>query len=140
VQSARLRPDSAARLLAPGMATRAGADGKQIVDSLPDCAAATEFRPLVALYVLVPVPSAAGAPPVRRTELRPTQGAVELVRHAKIGSLLGGREARAVFERAAHVARSVPIFSLEITRDLDRLPEVAEAVGAWHGDPAATGV
>jgi hypothetical protein len=72
---------------------------------------------------------------VERTLLPPARAALVLIGHSKLGSLLGGSESPVLLERAAAIAASVPVHRLMVARDLDRLPEVAARILAWHGHP-----
>jgi hypothetical protein len=139
VQSVRLHSDTAHRLLDSSTVTRSGIDGKHIVDELPRDKVVTKPVPLAALYVLSPRRGAELSQLVRRTRLPARLAALELVRHAKIGALLGGSEASIVLERASRIAARVPVYSLNIVRDLDCLRAAAATVSAWHGGAYAAG-
>lgn len=86
-----------------------------------------------AAYVLRPMAPASGAPSVARVRLSEIDGAMALVEQAKVGALLGGREGPVFFGMAMDVAKRVPVYALEIVRDLSRLDEVAATILTWHG-------
>lgn len=131
VHAVRLWEDSAERLAVARYGPPGSLGRKLVVPAVPAELLATGSAPLQAVYLL------AGRGPddgsiVRRTALPPRVAAVQLVRHTSAGGLLGGAEAGRVLERAAHVARRVPVFALEHVRDYDRLDDVAAAVAGWH--------
>jgi hypothetical protein len=138
VQSLRLRGDSAGHLLDPQADVRTGIDGKLIAGPLASARIATGPSPLVALYVLTPVVAAPQGAAATRQRVSSWRAAMELVRHSKIGALLGGPEARLILERATSIASAVPLYALEISRDLDRLPEVVRQIVDWHGADRAS--
>jgi len=136
VQSVRLHADSARRLIDRVAVTRAGIDGKRILDTLPRAMVTTTPVRLAALYVLTPVRARDNGLLVRRTPLPPRQAALELVRHAKIGALLGGSVAGELLLQASRIARDVPLYALHIARDLDRLSDAVSTIASWHGGVA----
>lgn len=136
VHIVRLYSDSASRLGAEAGDTTAGG-GKVSLDALPDERRMRASAPLDAIYLLTPVEARQGQPPVRRAAVDSIAGALALVRHAKLGPLLGRSEAPVLFEQAVNVARVVPVFSLSVARDLSRLEDVVTQILAWHGDPTA---
>jgi hypothetical protein len=140
VHHIRLWPDSAARV-----ASEAAADGraKHILADLPEERLARARLALAALYVVTPVappaaPAPAGDAPARRVRLPQVRAAVSLVRHAKLGDLLGGDDAAALFERATALAATVPVYQLDVVRDFARLGAVVDTIRGWHA--AAAGV
>jgi hypothetical protein len=133
VQSVRLRQDSARRLIDEDVETRPGVDGKHIVDRLPRPILASGAAQLVALYFLTPSPNGNAASAVTRSRLPSRQAMLEILRQAKIAALLGGSEASRVFQQAARIAAEVPAYTLEIARDLHRLPDAVSTIGSWHG-------
>lgn len=132
VHGVRLNRDSAERLLELGTPTRDGVDGKRLVDSPRVSRIGAERAPLSAVYAISPTIGIENGRAARRVSLSPRHAALELLKHAKIGELLGVREAPVLLERAADVAQHVPIFALEIARDFDRLPEAVETIVEWH--------
>lgn len=128
VPSLRLREDVAARF---GVHAEAEIGDKVIVR---DAAVAPErWLPLHALYVLVPRPSDAAPALIRRDRLGALDATLALVRHGKIAPLLGGEEAANVLPRASAVTSAVPVFALEVARDLSRVGDAARVLAAWHG-------
>jgi hypothetical protein len=132
VHAVRLVRDAAERLGAARQAV-GHTDGKHILSDLPAERRMTSAAPLAALYVLMPVAGAPDAPSARRTRMPDVQAALAVVAHAKIGHLLGGSESPVVFERGVEIARRVPVYALQVARDLDRLGDVVDTVLAWHG-------
>jgi hypothetical protein len=126
VQRVRLWSDSVSALgAAPDL--RAGAK--------PTLSLGTEQRqfepvPLDACYILCPV--AASETDVRCDRLSAVQAAMSCVGFSKLGNLAGGDEGVAVFDRSTLLTRAVPFHSMEVPRDFARLPDVADAILAWH--------
>ena len=130
VDHVRLWDDSASRLVASRRLDSDTASGKHVV---PMRGSVAHTRtPLAAVYMLAPVKQADGNNAARRERLRAVPATVALVRHAKLGSLLGGIEAARLLDQASRVAHVVPVFHLEIARDLDRLPEAVATIMSWH--------
>lgn len=132
VHTLRLWVDSASRLSdAPVRETPPG--DKQLVGPSSD-RLQLEPVPLQAIYLLSPVQGHRAA--ARRERLSEVVSALALVRHAKLGPLFGGPEAMVCLRWAAALARTVPVYQLEVVRDFARLPEVVAHVLEWHGEPA----
>jgi len=127
----RLLPDSASHL---GYASRAvhPATGKYHVSSLPEHQVERRRLPLAAVYEITQATPDPEAPAVRRIAVNGAAAVAILLRHNRLGTAIGASESANLFTRAADLARSVPVYRLEITRDLTRLPEVAEQINAWH--------
>ena len=143
VPSMRLCSDSAQRFIAPETPQRVGVDGKHVVDHKRDEVVTAVHTPLSAIYLLQPVVRGIKADSARRTRLPVTQAAIALLGHAKIASLLGKTEATVVFERAATLARAVPVYRLEVVRDFDEIEVVLNTIMSWHDStemPALVGV
>ncbi len=87
--------------------------------------------PLRGIYLLVPV-EADGAS-VRRSQLPPGAAAMALLGQMKVADLLGPMGVFELLPIASRLAESVGVHRLEVPRDLARLPEVVEALSAWHG-------
>ena len=135
---ARLRPGVATLRLWREAADHLGGSGmtgtltdgiKQTLSDLPSASVETRPAPLAAIYLLS---SVADGPPARRARLGATEAALALVTHGKLGELLGGVLAMAHLARAASVASRIPVYSLQVARGLDRLPEAAARIAAWH--------
>ena len=135
IDHVRVHEDTVVRLAPRGRLTTASAREKHLI-AMPSTAAVPP-APLAAVYVLAPSAPGTGVPVVRRTRLPAVPGALALVRHAKVGGLLGGAEAARLLEQATAVARVAPVYLLEVARDLDRLPEAAAAILGWHGRAVA---
>ena len=56
-----------------------------------------------------------------------------LLGQTKIGALLGGSEAPAVFASVVALAEGTAIYKLRVTRDYERLGTVVERIMGWHG-------
>ena len=132
VDHVRLWDDSARRLVARGKLDAEAARGKHVVAMRGSRPGAR--TPLGAVYMLAPVRQVNGYSAARREQLAAVPATVALVRHAKVGSLVGGAEAARLLDQASRVAHVVPVFHLEIARDLDRLPEAVETIMRWHSD------
>jgi|SRR5712664_2674422 len=104
---------------------------KQVLGSLPPDKLMLDAVPLVAIYLLRPVRDTGGADAATRTNLPPVRAALSLVEQAKSVALLGKTEAPALFNRAVAVARNVPVYLLELVRELHRLPDVARQLTQW---------
>jgi hypothetical protein len=112
-----------------------GAGGKLIIGDLAREKVVAEPFVQSAIYVLSPFSEGSeDRPAVERVRMNPVASVLSLVPHTTLGSLLGhGPEAPVVLRLAADVARRVPVYSLQIARDLGRLSEVVEQIFAWHG-------
>ncbi len=131
VHSVRLWTDAAERFAELGD-WRMGLSDKRTFDLLPDSLVQHEAVPLGALYELVPVERTAGGELVTRTVLPATHGAVTLMTHSKLGALMGGAESMRIFERCATIAETIPIYRLEVARDLESIDGVGETIARWH--------
>lgn len=136
VPQLRLRHDAALHLAAE-RATEASGARKLIIDKLDPLQVADQPVPFVGGYVLVPALPNDEKPPVDRVPLSQVQATLALVEHTKLGPLLGGVDAARVFEQAATVAATVPLYLLRVGRDLSRIAEVAETIVDWHATRAA---
>lgn len=129
VHSVRLKEDSLRAIGAarPAVGTN---EGKQIVTDLPGDRRTMRPAPLAALYLLDPVhPEGTSATQVALPSML---AAISVVAHVKIGKMLGAAAAPVMLERAAAVARQVPIRRLQLPRDLTRLDDVARTILSWH--------
>ncbi|MBA3346536.1 MAG: hypothetical protein H0T44_14770 [Gemmatimonadales bacterium] len=137
IQSVRLWGDSAQRL-AGHCAAEQPAGAKGAFDVLGDSRLLRHRAPLDAIYLLSPVASPAAAP-ARRQRLQAVPAALALIRHAKLGPLLGRREVERVLGWGATLARDTPVYLLKVVRDFDRLQDVVDQIMTWHpgaGAPA----
>lgn len=137
VHSLRLWDDSVARLGSVAAEATPPRGEKHLVKNLPDARMLLVPTALHAIYLLSPVASTNGVA-VRRTRLSAVPSVLSLVRHAKLGPLLGRSESVHVFESAVAIARTVPVYTLEVFRDFDRLPEVVEELMGWHAGGVPT--
>lgn len=116
---------------------------KQLMDRLDEKQIETRTVPFRAAYVLNPVTELPDGQATTRERLDSVSATMSLVVHAKLGPLLTGVESPVVLTRAADIARAVPVYSLSVVRDLDRIDAVASQLIAWHsaeGDaPSAQG-
>jgi hypothetical protein len=131
VQSVRLVADAAERVTVLG-AARSGLSDKQMFEHLPSALIERRELPLGAIYEIVPQPNAPGDVHVHRTALAAPEATLTLMRHCKLGALLGGSEARHVFDRSATLAARVPVYRLHVVRDASALREVAQTIRSWH--------
>jgi hypothetical protein len=102
------------------------------VNALPAEQVERRRVPLAAVYELISVPPKSESPAVQRIAVRGTSAVATLLRHNCTGAAIGNAESANLFARAADVARSVPVYRLEITRDLTRLPEIIAQLNRWH--------
>jgi hypothetical protein len=132
VQTLRLLGDSASRLALPGMSSHLGVDGKHVVKQADDDGLLTRDTSLAAIYILSPVTHLEHEASVQRSRLPASLAAISLVTHEKVGALLGRFGATKILDRASAVARAVPVYRLQIVRDMERLSDVAEEICGWH--------
>jgi hypothetical protein len=131
VQSVRLVADAADRFGGLGEA-RTGLSDKRLFERLPEAMLARNAVPIAAIYELAARPASWGEGPVRRTTCAGAESALVLMRHTKLGGLLGGTEARRVFERSTALAARVPVYRLDVRRDASALLDVAQTIRGWH--------
>lgn len=105
---------------------------KRLLRDLPDDALQATPLPLAAVYLLHPVHPDASRPAARRARLAGPAAALGLTAHARLGALLRA-SAGEVLQRAAAVAGSVPVYGLEVARDLGQLDAAVDALLGWHG-------
>jgi len=129
----KLWEDSAAMM---GVQQRdTGALEKHLVHDFPDDMLMFESSPLAAIYLLAPAMGAAsGDEACTRAPIASSMATMALVRHATLGELLGGSDAALLLEWATALAQRVPVYRLDVTPGLDRLPGVVGQMFAWHGD------
>lgn len=155
LHATRLWPDSAERVgigtpqaVEPMQATTEVGDAptnasstlpvpKQLYSALPDAHVTHDAHPLAALYLLSPTREPRDGELVWRTRLSPIESALVMIGHTKLAPLLTKSEAPALFQKAAQLAASVPVYRLNVVRDYDRLDEVVSTIRGWHtGVPA----
>ena len=135
VPALRLRADSAAHFRVDDAATIVG--GKRVLRDFEEVAD-ERWLPLDAVYVLSPRRRVEGGEVATRRQLSELEATLALVQHGKSAALLGKDEAGTVLSRASALARSVPVYVLDVVRDLQLLSKVAARVAHWHahGSPA----
>lgn len=126
----RLWSDSVERLGGDALRPTRAADQKFDLEYLSDTSVMRDPVPLAAIYVLAPARESTTA--AERTRLAPVPSAITLVRHAKIGALLRQRESTVLLDRAIALAEVVPVYTLHVVRDFERLPDVVGQIMAWH--------
>ena len=132
VQSVRLFRDSADWLSAT--APIAGSsDVKATFGQISEDARRLTRAPLAALYLLESVPAGTIAEPLERSRLAGPDAVFGLLGQTKIGALLGGSEAPAVFASVVALSEGTAIYKLRVTRDYARLGTVVERIMGWHG-------
>jgi hypothetical protein len=130
----RLRDDSFESTLLDVCTAERGPDGKQVISHLPGESRMLTRAPLLALYELDPVQA---GPLVERERLSPSTAARAMVGHGKNATILGQMETFDVLERAFSVAYQVPVYRLAVSRELDRIGEVARQLVDWHSTETA---
>ncbi|MBK6305314.1 MAG: hypothetical protein IPF47_06190 [Gemmatimonadetes bacterium] len=136
VPSMRLREEAAAHFpRTRGLEVPEDIGRWRVIDMLPSDQVALQPLPLDALYVLSPRLPGEVTLPVQRTALSSLDGLLALTRFAKMGTLLGDREGQRHISRVIDVVASVPVYTLELVRDLDQLAEVTRTIAAWHRRP-----
>ncbi len=136
IHSMRLYSDSAERLIEARLRSSLGTDGKYVIDNRAAEEVMFGSQRLAAIYVLESVIAAPIPRPAVRTLLAPSAAVVPILTHSKIGGLLGRTEAHVLFGLAARLAATVPVYRLEVVRDLSRIDDVAEIISGWHGTRA----
>lgn len=132
VQELRLWPDAAERFDAD-VTTPSGICGKVTVTAGADAQSVHGAAPLAAICILAPVRDGER---VRRVRMPAVPAAMALVAEARLAALLGREESAVLLDRAVRLSQLVPVYRLEIARDLGALPSVAEQIMRWYA-PAA---
>lgn len=135
LHATRLWPDSASHV-GLGAAHAAAPGEKLLYSGLPEDDITNEPAPLDALYLLTPVREPIDGSLVARTQLPAVQAALVMVGNAKLAPLLRHGGAADLMKFASNLAASVPVYRLDIVRDLDRLHEVVDTVIGWHSAAA----
>lgn len=133
----RLWSDSAARFFGTSVDDAQGAR-KHLVDQLDASQLENRPVPFRAAYVLTPVPDLPDGSAVSRERFDSVGATIALMAHAKLGPVLAGSESPVLLALAADIARVVPVYSLKVVRDLDRIPEVTRMLLDWHSGSATT--
>ena len=127
----RLWSDTASRLFGVGHDENAVLR-KHLMDRLDPGQIETRPVPFRAAYVLNPVTDLADDLPAARELIDAVPATIALVTHSKLGPILTGSESPVVLSLAADIARSVPVYSLNVVRNLERVDEVAQLLFSWH--------
>jgi hypothetical protein len=131
VHNVRLRSDSAERF-GEGYDSHVAWGGKHVLELQPGDQVAFDRVPLGAVYMLQPVAAIEDGSAVRRVPAAPIPAALGVVRHLKLGAELGAAESAVNFDRAVRVTQAVPVYTLSVVRDLDRIGEVVAQLTRWH--------
>ncbi len=99
---------------------------------IPEAAVRSTAAPLDAVYVLSRTATGEAQPALNRRRLSGPQAAVEMVRHSKLGPLLGGDMGSQAMERALTIASAVPVFALSVPRDYAQSSDVVATIMEWH--------
>lgn len=126
----RLWSDAAARLF--GVDRETDVLRKSLMDRLDESQIETRTVPFRAAYILNPVKELPDGQAAARDRLDAVAATISLVMHAKLGPVLTGAESPVVMTRAADIAQAVPVYSLQVVRDLHRIDDVARQIMAWH--------
>jgi len=136
VAHVRLLRDSA-RHLRVGDGHPTGAGGKLVIGPGDLFDVANAPLPVAALYRLQPVHADSAGQAAARTRLTGVAAAMAVLAQVRLARLLGGIEAPALLDRASCLAERVPVFTLNVARDFQRLPDVVAQVLDWHGGAPA---
>lgn len=107
--------------------------GKARLDFSAESDLVMTAQELSAVYILAPrgeEPEPGRA--ATRTSLNGLRAFETLVRHSSVAPLLSSSEARLLLTQASAITRTVPIYTLQSIRSLDRLPEIVETLRGWH--------
>jgi len=126
----RLWTDSAARLFGVDQETTIR---KHLMAQLEPSQIETHPVPFRAAYVLSPVADLPDGAAAARVPLDAVPATISLLAHSKLGPVLAGSESPVMLALASNIARVVPVYTLHIVRDLDRLDEAARTILGWHG-------
>lgn len=133
VPALRLRADSAAHFELD-LAGLPWAPGDKVL--VPDPAASArgeEWLPVDAIYLLSSA-AASAAGGVCRRRLGATAATLGLVCHGKTSALLGKAEGGIVLGRVAALVKTIPVYVLEVARDLSLVTRVATDIASWHAE------
>lgn len=111
----------------------AGRDGKVQVTPLAETRVMAGAAPLSGLYLLLPTKPEPCVPAACRRRLPSIEAAIRLLGFSKVGSLLGSSFALELLDIASSVAADVPVYELNLVRDLERVGEVVDQLVRWHG-------
>lgn len=132
VHCVRVWEDSAQPLSGDHAGDGSATARKHTVADLPVDRCQNERSPLAAIYLLAPVLSLEGGAAVRRRRLNAIRSAVALVGQSKVGDIAGKEEAVRLFGQATALSGRVPVYTLEVVRSVEQLPEAVSQLFAWH--------
>ncbi len=132
VHSLRMWEDSTRQVGSGNTRFVMGTFGKLQSHDLPEESLVNEPTPLDTVYFLAPIQRGAALPAVQIEEVDPRAAALALVRHARLGPLLGRSEAAVLLDRAADLSRSAKIRTLGLVRDFGRLNEAVTCLLDLH--------
>jgi hypothetical protein len=115
---------------------------KHLMDALDASQVERRSVPFRAAYVLNPVAELPDGAVVTRDRLDMVSATIALVMHSKLGPVLTGSEAPVILSLAADIVQAVPVYALNIVRDLERIDEAARVVTEWHAgeEPEREGI
>jgi hypothetical protein len=140
VHSIRMRDDIAERLgrKIPGTIVHHG--WRKTLGNFAEYHVQWTPSPLIAIYLLQPLSELPEGLAVSRTRLPLTQAAASLAHQTKLADeLVGYRSAGAMLQWIARIVSTIPVYRLDVIRDLERLPEVVQELMAWHGPVTVPG-
>ena len=111
---------------------RAGGLRKHLMDQLDVSQVERRNVPFRAAYVLNPVTELPDGAVVTRDRLDMVSATIALVMHSKLGPVLTGSESPVILSLAADIVQVVPVYALNVVRDLERIDEAARVVAGWH--------
>jgi hypothetical protein len=114
----------------PGALLRDG--WKNTLTNIPEHQLGWSRAELDSLYILSPIHVPRSDDLVRRTRVEPVEAAFLLATFTKINDLLGHLEAGKMLVWIAEIVSRIPVYRLEVSRDLERLPRVSAQIFAWH--------
>jgi hypothetical protein len=128
VQRLRLYPDV---LRAAGKADDAARDKIQIRPE-SERLVGDARTPLHAIYLVRPRTAEFLSADVHRDRLSDSDSTLGVLAFRKLGHLLDGPQGAQVLAAAAELSARVPVYGLDIVRDLSRIEAAAQAVWSWH--------
>lgn len=125
--------DDTAQLFDVSRGARAPGD-KHLVHEIPEESLMFSAAPLSVVYLLSPLTGGERRDDAaRRIPLPSVTAALALVRHAALSTMLGSSQAARIFDQAATLASTVPVYRLETVAGLERLNDVVAQLQEWHG-------
>ncbi len=140
IGSVRVRPGGASARLTDESRQRLGIgrdralnrEGKLVVSDLPERAICGKPVPLEALYLLASVPPRDAEATVRRVRMGAVEATLAVQGQVKFGEMLGAAAMPTLLDRVATLVRRVPVYTLYLVRDFDRLDEGLDQLLSWH--------